>query len=135
MAVAYRAGVAVLNLLMQRELAKSAEVGVAHFQKDVIIPEIYNLENIKLIQSCSYPESPPNKVAQLKKRNIQNVIKAIISKPRAAPPHPRKPLRPTSARKTDFDEKSYKQIYSSQAEEGLFMDLDDQLGELISLME
>jgi hypothetical protein len=120
---------------MQRELAKSLEVAVPHFQKDVIIPEIYNLDNIKLIQSCNYPESPPNKVAQLKKRNIQNIIKAIVNKPHIATPHSRKPSRPTSARKTDFDERSYKQIYSSQAEEGLFMDLDDQLGELLSLMD
>jgi hypothetical protein len=89
------------------------EVVVPHFQKDVIIPEIYNLENIKLIQSCSYPESPLNKVAQLKKRNIQNIIKAIVNKPNVNAPHSKRPARPVSSQKTDFDDKSYKQIYSS----------------------
>jgi len=125
---------AIINLLMERELAKSAEIRVPHFQKDVVIPEIYNLENIKLIQSCSYPESPPNKVALLKKKNIQNVIKAIIHKPRLAPQHTRTPSRPTSAKKTQVDDRPYRQVLASESEEGLLMGLDDQLGELISLM-
>lgn len=93
---------------MNRELTKSLEVTVPHFQKDVIIPEIYNLENIKLIQSCSYPESPPNKVAQLKKRNIQNIIRAIVSKPHAPTPHHKQHARAVNIKKTDFDDKSYK---------------------------
>lgn len=105
-------------------MTRSMDVVVPHFQKDVIIPEIYNLENIKLIQSCSYPESPPNKVAQLKKKNIQNIIKAIVNKPNPIAPHSKQPTRVTSAKKTEFDDKSYKQIYSSQADEGLLMDLD-----------
>lgn len=41
-------------IIMQRELSRSVEMG-PHFQKDIIIPNIYNLENIKLIQSCNYP--------------------------------------------------------------------------------
>lgn len=125
----------IINLLMERELARSAEIRVPHFQKDVVIPEIYNLENIKLIQSCSYPESPPNKVALLKKKNIQNVIKAIVHKPPLAPHHARAPSRPASAKKTEMDDRPYRQIWASESEEGLLMDLDDQLGELISLME
>ncbi len=120
---------------MQKTLAQSAELPQPHFQKDVIIPEIYNLDNIKLIQSCAYPESPPNKVVQLKKNNIQNIIKAIVNKPNPTPPHSRKPSPALSARKSEFDEQSYRQIYSQETEGGLLMELDDQLGELLSLMD
>lgn len=87
----------------------------------MIIPEIYNLDNIKLIQSCAYPESPPNKVAQLKKKNIQNIIKAIVNKPHPARPHSRQSSRAISARKSEFDEQSYRQIYSKESEGGLLM--------------
>jgi hypothetical protein len=87
----------------------------------VIIPEIYNLDNIKLIQSCAYPESPSNKVAQLKKKNIQNIIRAIVNKPHPARPHSRHSSRALSARKSEFDDQSYRQIYSKEAEGGLLM--------------
>ena len=62
------------------ELAKSIEVKLPDFQKDVIIPQIYDLENIKLIQSCRQAESPPNKVQLLKKNNIEKVIHSIVYK-------------------------------------------------------
>ena len=97
-------------------MAKSADIRAPHFQKDVIIPQIYNLENIKLIQSCNYPESPLNKVALLKKKNIQNVIKAIVYKPNLTPQHTRKPVRVASAKKSELDDQPYKQILASQSE-------------------
>jgi|JI9StandDraft_2_1071091.scaffolds.fasta_scaffold110539_2 hypothetical protein len=62
------------------ELAKSLEVQVPDFQKDVIMPQIYDLANIKLIQSYGFKDSPINKVAELKKKKIENVIKAIVTK-------------------------------------------------------
>jgi hypothetical protein len=55
---------------MSTQIAKSVEGKVPNFQKDVIYPVIYDLENLKLIQSCAYPESPKNKVIELKKKNI-----------------------------------------------------------------
>ena len=54
------------------ELAKSLEVQVPDFQKDVIMPQIYDLANIKLIQSYGFKDSPINKVAELKKKKIEN---------------------------------------------------------------
>ena len=61
-------------------MAKSLEVQVPDFQKDVIMPQIYDLANIKLIQSYGFKDSPINKVAELKKKKIENVIKAIVTK-------------------------------------------------------
>jgi hypothetical protein len=61
-------------------MTKSLEVKAPHFQKDVIIPQIYDLKNIKLIQNFGYKNSPVNKVAELKKKKIQNVIKGIVYK-------------------------------------------------------
>lgn len=81
------------------ELTRSIDIKPCHFQKDVIIPQIYNLENIKLIQSCGYPESPINKVAELKKRNIQSAINAIINKPQITA-HESKKKRPIKTRTT-----------------------------------
>lgn len=63
-----------------KELTKSLDVKKPNFQKDVIIPQIYDLANIKLIQSCGFKDSPINKVADLKKRKIENVIKSIVTK-------------------------------------------------------
>lgn len=62
------------------EMTKSLQVKVPHFQKDVIIPHIYDLKNIKIIQQHGYKSSPVNKVAQLKKDKIQKVIKSIVYK-------------------------------------------------------
>ena len=53
---------------------------IPDFQKEVIIPQIYDLKNIKLIHTYGYQESPINKVALLKKNKIQNVIKQIVNK-------------------------------------------------------
>lgn len=44
-------------------MTKSIEIKVPHFQKDVIIPQIYDLKNIKIIQQRGYKSSPVNKVA------------------------------------------------------------------------
>ena len=63
-------------------MSKSLEISVPHFQKDVIIPQIYDLNNIKLIQNFGYKDSPVNKVAELKKKKIQNVVKSIVYKPK-----------------------------------------------------
>lgn len=62
------------------ELAKSIDVRTPNFQKDVIIPQIYDLDNIKLIQSCYQEETPRNNVVQIKKKNIEKVISSIINK-------------------------------------------------------
>ena len=59
-------------------MSKSLEISVPHFQKDVVIPQIYDLKNIKLIQNFGYKNSPVNKVAELKKKKIQNVVKGIV---------------------------------------------------------
>ena len=61
-------------------MTKSLEVKPPHFQKDVIIPQIYDLKNIKVIQNHGYKSIPTNKVAELKKKKIENVIKGIINK-------------------------------------------------------
>ena len=53
-------------------MAKSLEVQVPDFQKDVIMPQIYDLANIKLIQSYGFKDSPINKVAELKKKKSVN---------------------------------------------------------------
>ena len=45
------------------EMSKSLEISAPHFQKDVVIPQIYDLKNIKLIQNFGYKDSPVNKVA------------------------------------------------------------------------
>ena len=44
-------------------MTQSLEIKVPHFQKDVVIPQIYDLKNIKLIQNSGYKDSPINKVA------------------------------------------------------------------------
>lgn len=62
------------------EMTKSLDTKIPDFQKDVIIPQIYDLTNIKLIQSCGFKDSPINKVADLKKKKIENVIKSIVTK-------------------------------------------------------
>lgn len=67
------------------EMSKSLEIKVPHFQKDVIIPQIYDLKNIKLIQNFGYKDSPVNKVLELKKKKIQNVIKGIVYKNKVEP--------------------------------------------------
>ena len=66
-------------------MTKSLEVKPPHFQKDVIIPQIYDLKNIKVIQNHGYKSSPTNKVAELKKKKIQNVIKGIVNKQKIEP--------------------------------------------------
>ena len=68
-------------------MSKSLEVKAPHFQKDVIIPQIYDMKNIKLIQTFGYKNSPVNKVAELKKQKIQNVIKGIVYKQKVEPNH------------------------------------------------
>jgi hypothetical protein len=118
------------------DMTKSLDIRQPHFQKDIIIPEIYNLENIKLIQSCKYPDSPINKVKELKKKNIQNLIKAIVNKPYIINDnsHKKHTLKKKS-KQTEYDDKSYKEIYETQGDDGLFMDIDEQIGEFISNME
>ena len=64
-------------------MSASLEIKVPHVQKDVIIPQIYDLNNIRLIQNYGYKRSPVNKVAELKKKKIQGVIKSIVSKPKS----------------------------------------------------
>ena len=49
--------------MYRTEMSKSLEISVPHFQKDVVIPQIYDLKNIKLIQNFGYKDSPVNKVA------------------------------------------------------------------------
>lgn len=45
------------------DLSKSIDVHAPNFQKDIIIPQIYDIRNIKVIQSCGFQDSPINKVA------------------------------------------------------------------------
>ena len=49
--------------MRKAEMTRSLEIRPPDFQKDVIIPQIYDLKNIKLIQSHNYKNSPLNKVA------------------------------------------------------------------------
>ena len=69
------------------DMTKSFDVKAPNFQKDVIIPQIYDLKNIKVIQNHGYKNSPTNKVAELKKKKIENVIKGIINKQKIEPNH------------------------------------------------
>lgn len=36
------------------DLSKSIDVHAPNFQKDIIIPQIYDIRNIKVIQSCGF---------------------------------------------------------------------------------
>ena len=66
--------------MQHMDMARSLQIKVPNFQKDVINPQIYQMKNIKLIQQHGYKDSPVNKVAEMKKKKIQNVIKAIVYK-------------------------------------------------------
>lgn len=119
-------------------MARSLDTKPANFQKDVIIPEIYDLQNIKLIQSCNFQESPKNKVLELKKKNINNIIRSIINKPTNIFTHDNRKKQAEIDKKSkvsEMDRKSYQQIYQIHLKDGLFMDIDEHLGESIAIME
>jgi hypothetical protein len=120
------------------ELTKSLEVRAPHFQKDLIIPQIYDLNNIKLIQSYGYKESPVNKVAELKKQKIQNVIKGIVYKQRAQSAQTKpmyKSLALTKEKKNEGEGAYYAKCLEEMSTQPLFMDIDEQIGEMITLAD
>ena len=85
--------------MSRAEMTDSVEAKMPNFQKDVIIPQIYDLKNIKLIQNFGYKNSPVNKVAELKKKKIQNVIRGIVDKQKVEPAQTDPLWQPLSARK------------------------------------
>ena len=96
-------------------MTKSLEVKTPNFQKDIIIPQIYDMKNIKLIQTFGYKNSPVNKVAELKKQKIQNVIKGIVYKQRVEP-SPSESLYKSLSFKNDHRNNSHQPFYSQVME-------------------
>lgn len=106
-----------------------------NFQKDVIIPQIYDLENIKLIQSCAYPESPKNKVQQLKKKQIDQVIQGILRKPHTPQPHPTRSHTHSSAQTLSQPTALYSQVFEFITSGDLTLEVDTEMGEVVANME
>ena len=123
---------------------KSMPLGAPpNFKQDVVMPQIYDLENIKLIQSCQPPDSPRNTVKELKKAQFKKVIDSIVNKPKQEVMTPEervgKALEADARRKRAQSAKPAPQ-YDAVEEigedgDGLFMGIDEQLGEMLLLME
>jgi hypothetical protein len=122
------------------ELAKSVEVKLPDFQKDIIIPQIYDLENIKLIQSCGQADSPRNNVQLLKKNNIDKVIHSIVYKQTPNTTKKQLPLwksrgPPELKHSTLHSNPSHSKLLESLSKEELFVDVDQEVGEMVMANE
>ena len=119
------------------DLTHSLEIKAPHFQKDVIIPHIYDLKNIKIIQQHGYKESPINKVLELKKSKIEKVIKSIVYKEKVQEIQPKDMYKSLTLnfKGKQRKEPSYSQVIDSARSEHLFMEIDEQIGEMIALAD
>ena len=124
--------------MIRTNTARSMQI--PDFQKEVIIPQIYDLKNIKLIQEHGYKESPVNKVAALKKNKIQNVIKQIFNKQKPTaientPLHKSLNLKKIENQTvmTQRRRRSHYNVLESIETDRCFMEIDEHMGEMMAL--
>ena len=58
----------------------------SNFRNDIVMPTIYDIDNIKIILDHNYPPPPTNNVIEAKKTRVQKNVEQIVSKKHAQIP-------------------------------------------------
>lgn len=103
-----------------------------NFQKDVIIPNIYDIKNFELIAQEAYPPKIERKAYAAKKMRVQAVVETILTKKTIAPSK-KQPMHVHRLSRPQTAPARKKYPNSPQfdiAQENLLMNVDEKINEM-----